>query len=226
MGSPQMQVVLGRCVDRIYATTCWEEAQQTRQRSKQVGAERWTSLEHVNLVKIKVFPPAVLAVDAREVPSRRRPVSCRCGRCMAGTCSVSAWVMRDTVPNARGGGNSGLGGRGWDSTVVTRPRLIVTFFRVYRSRRCGYFAGLGCNVAHASGRGGGYRFSCFLLFEREGLSSTVSDHACLSTSVRVAVVTELSEVRVHKQPLALMKECIQCLSECASSWEAVTPIFS
>ena len=54
---------------------------------------------------------------------------------------VSARV-RGTVTDSRGGGNSGTGGRGRDSTMMTRPRLLVTLFRVCYSRRRGYFASL------------------------------------------------------------------------------------
>ena len=54
------------------------------QRSRNVSAERWTSLEHENLVKLLLFPLAVLGADAREVPYCRPFVSCRRGRYKAG----------------------------------------------------------------------------------------------------------------------------------------------
>ena len=69
---------------RVYGPTCWAKNQQARPRSRQVGAERWTSLEHKHLVKLTFFPTAVLAADAREVAYRRRLVSCRCRKCLAG----------------------------------------------------------------------------------------------------------------------------------------------
>ena len=42
----------------------------------------------------------------------------------------SARVVIGTVTYVRGGGNSGRGGRGGDSNVVTRLRQLVTSFRV------------------------------------------------------------------------------------------------
>lgn len=35
----------------VYVTKCWSESQQVRQRWRQVGAERWTTLEHDRFVK-------------------------------------------------------------------------------------------------------------------------------------------------------------------------------
>ena len=106
---------------------------------------------------------------------------------------VSASVVRSPVTDARGGGNSGRDGRGRDSTVVNRPRLLVTLFRVFCSRGCVFSAGLGSGGAHASARGGG---DCFYVVwgcsSVSSVISKVSDHGCLPMSVRLTVVTELS----------------------------------
>ena len=80
---------------------------------------------------------------------------------------------------------------------MTRSRLLVTLFRERYSHRCYYVAGLGSGVAHASDRGGG---DCFL--DISGCSSVRvcpldGIGSCLPTSVRLTVVTELSEVMVQ-----------------------------
>ena len=63
---------LCRCVDRVSGTMCWAEEQQARQ----VGAERWTSLEHEHLVKLTFFsrqcgggavPPSACQLPVRKV---------------------------------------------------------------------------------------------------------------------------------------------------------------
>ena len=85
-----------------------------------------------------------------------------------------------------------------DSTVVTRPGLLVTLFHVCCSRRRDCFSGRGSDVAHAIGRCGGDCVSSF-----PGCSNVRAcpvdgiDHEYLPTSARVVVVTELSEIRVQ-----------------------------
>ena len=68
-------------------------------------------------------------------------------------------TMRGTVTDARARDDSGRGGRGRDSAVVTRPRLLVILFRLCCSRRCDYVAGAGFGVAHESDRSGSECFS-------------------------------------------------------------------
>ena len=123
---------LCRCVDRVYGTTCWAKKQQARQRSRQVGAERWASLEHEHFVKLTFFPPAV--------PGRTR------GRCRTAiglsvasaegawlarvrVSAVSAGVVRGTVADARGGGNreeAGEGGLHHPGQTQTADYLVTT----------------------------------------------------------------------------------------------------
>lgn len=86
MGSSLKQVWLCCCVDWFCRTMCWEDDQLERQQLRQVGGERWASLEHENIEKslcVVVFPPTVLAVDARKVSYRRQSVSFWCGKCLA-----------------------------------------------------------------------------------------------------------------------------------------------
>lgn len=55
MRSLLRQAWLCRCADRMHGTTCCAN-QQSRHRSKQVGAERWVTLEHEDRVTSTVSP--------------------------------------------------------------------------------------------------------------------------------------------------------------------------
>ena len=66
---------------------------------------------------------------------------------LSGTGAEGAWLARvrvfgqgykGIVTDASGGGKSGRGGRGRDSTVVTGPRLLVTLLCARCNRRCDY----------------------------------------------------------------------------------------
>ena len=170
---------LCRCVGRVYGTTCWTKIQKARQRSRQVGAERWTSLEHEHLVKLTFFPVRVLAADVWEVLCRRRLVNCQRRRCLAGARSGFRQGCERHRIECQRGGNSGRGGRGRDSTVVTRPKLVLC---VCCSRHFGCFSGLRSGVAHASDHGGGdcaSDFSCssVRVCPLEGIGSCVLANA-------------------------------------------------
>ena len=111
---------------------------------------------------------------------------------------VSAGVVKGTVTDARGGGNSGKGGRGWDSTLVARPRLLVDLvrMRVVTVVLCGGLTltlVLPTRVTTAVA----ILFVEFLVRARGFLLSTETAHSRLPTSVRLTVVTELSEMRVQ-----------------------------
>ena len=101
-----------------------------RRQSRQVGVARWMSLEHEHLVKLTIFP---LQCWRRTRRRCRNAVGLSLagaeGVCLA-CVRVSGRVTRRTVTDARGGGNSGRGGRGRTSAEVTRPRLLVTLLRV------------------------------------------------------------------------------------------------
>ena len=98
---------------------------------------------------------------------RRALGRCRSAVCLSVAGEEGAWlayvrasgrVMRRTVTDIRGGGNRAIRRVRASPTVVPKTGLLVTLFLVCCSRRCGYFAGLGPGVSHASDRGGG---DCF-----------------------------------------------------------------
>ena len=131
---------------------------------------------------------------------------------------VSARVMIGTVADARGGGSNERGGRGRDSTAVTRPRLLVTLFRVVvvvLSMFCWPWRWC-CPLEYR----GGFLFSVFFwLFEREGLPSR-RYRVMRACQRRYASPSSPGCSRSgFKQPLALMKGCLHCLSERVSSWQ-------
>ena len=156
MGPSQIQMWLFRCVDRIYGTTCWAKNQHAIQRSRQVGAERWASLEHEHPVKLTYFLPAVLAAGAREVPCRCRLASCQCGRCLAGARSGFRQGCERHHNECQGRGQQrkrrARGGFHRGNQTQTAGYLVP---RVCCGGHCVCSAVSGSGVAHASYHGGG-----------------------------------------------------------------------
>lgn len=100
MGSSLKHVWLRCCIDRLRRMAGWEDNQQVRQQSRQVGGERWASLKHVNVVK---------SLSVVVLGTWLTHLSCHqsYGRYCRGNGD---------------GGASGISGRERDTTMEARPR--------------------------------------------------------------------------------------------------------
>ena len=135
----------------MYGTTCWAEDQQARQWSRQVGVERWTSLENEHVVKVLFFFCYFVFV-----PGIAGGESAGGARLTRVRISPEMWE----VHQRRGQQHKRRAGR--STTMVARPRLFVTVFCVDR----------GPAVARASGpNAGDFAYWLFRLFNCAGVSS-------------------------------------------------------
>ena len=131
---------------------------------------------------------------------------------------VTARVMRGTVTDAIGGGNSGRDEQRRVSTVVTRPRLLVTLFRMCFEAVVLYGVLTLALVLPARVTTAAAIVVVFFVRARGIDLSMVLYYACLPTAVRLPSSPSCPGSG-FKQPLSLINRCLHCLSECASPWK-------